>query len=85
MKPQLVWLVIPLLVGLSQPVLWGMNDRMARDSGQMEAAAVLHIIGAVFGFVLVFVGLKGAGGIAGLARVPWWAWLAGVHIASRCA
>ena len=74
----MVWVLIPVLVGLSQPILWAMNDRVAKGSGQMEAAVLLHVVGALFGLALVFIGLKGAQGLAGVLQVPWWAWLAGV-------
>ncbi len=74
----LLWIVIPLVVGLSQPVLWQMNVRVAESTGHVEAAVLLHVIGAGAGIGFVMAGLRGAGGWAGLAQVPWWAWTAGI-------
>ncbi len=74
----LVWILIPLLVGLSQPVLWQMNLRVAQTTGYMEAAVLLHVVGAAAGFGFVFAGMRGDGGLVGMQQVPWWAWTAGV-------
>ena len=72
------WLLAPILVGLSQPVLWQMNVRVSDRSGEMEAAVVLHVVGAVAGAAIALAGLRGAGGWVGLADAPPWAFLAGV-------
>ena len=72
-----LWLAIPLLVGLSQPIIWQMNIIIARHTGNMESAVILHVIGAVFGLSLVLGGMRG-GWEGGLSTIPWWAWLAGV-------
>lgn len=71
-------ILVPVVVGLIQPVLWQMNVTVARRSGDMEAAVLLHIVGAIAGLGMVLAGLRGAGGLSGLLSAPWWAWLAGV-------
>ena len=76
MQSSVLWLSIPIIVGLSQPLIWQMNLRMARHTGNMESAVILHIVGAVFGLSLAMGGLRG-GWEGGLSAVPWWAWLAG--------
>lgn len=71
-----LWLVVPLVVGLSQPIIWQMNIRLARHTGDMESAVILHIVGTVFGMSLILGGMRGSWE-GGLAAVPWWAWIAG--------
>ncbi len=73
---QHAWLMVPVVVGASQPLLWEMNLRVARRLGDMEAAVALHVVGAVVGLGWLAAGLRGPG-LAQAARVPWWAWLAG--------
>ncbi len=73
-----LWLLAPILVGLSNPVLWQMNVRMSDRSGEMEAAVVLHVVGALAGAAIVTLGLKGTVGWSGVASAPPWAFLAGV-------
>ena len=72
-----LWLTIPVIAGLLQPVIWQMNLRVARHTGDMESAVILHIIGSIFGLSLLTTGARGAWE-GGLAAVPWWAWLAGM-------
>jgi transporter family-2 protein len=71
-----VWLLAPIAAGLAQPIIWQMNNRVARALGDTEAAALLHLVGAVAGLGWMAVGLRG-GGSGGLATIPWWAWLGG--------
>lgn len=70
------WLLVPILVGLFQPLLWQMNLRLARASGDMEAAVLLHVVGTVVGIGWIMAGLRGQGP-SQLSGVPWWAWLGG--------
>lgn len=77
MSGNAIWFVLPLLVGLVQPVIWRLNVAMARGTGDMEAAAILHGVGLIVGLGWVGLGLRGSPGLAGLAQVPWWAWLGG--------
>jgi len=46
---QAAWLLAPLVAGHSQPVRWQMNLRVARVTGDMEAAVVLHVVGTLVG------------------------------------
>lgn len=71
------WMLVPLVVGLSQPLLWGMNEKVKQHTGAMEAATVLHVVGALVGGLLVVLGLRGPGGFSGLRDAPPWAFLAG--------
>jgi transporter family-2 protein len=77
MSQSALWLVVPVGVGLCQPIIWQMNLRLARHTGDMESAVILHIVGAVFGLSLAAGGLRGSWS-GGLSAVPWWAWLAGI-------
>ncbi|MCB9766359.1 MAG: DMT family transporter [Alphaproteobacteria bacterium] len=70
------WLLVPLAVGLAQPVIWQMNLRVAEKTGVMESAIVLHVIGTAIGLGWFLGGVRGAG-FGGLGAVPWWAWAAG--------
>jgi transporter family-2 protein len=72
----LYWLA-PVVVGILQPVIWGMNLRVDKASGPIEAATVLHVVGVFAGLAWFAVGVRGAG-FGQLASVPWWAWLGGV-------
>ena len=76
MTHQTAWLAIPMLIGLSQPVLWQMNLRVAKYTGEMESAVILHLVGTVVGLLCVAGGLR-VHGFSGLGAIPWWAWLAG--------
>ena len=73
---RVLWLLTPILVGLVQPILWQMNLRVARTTGVVEAAVVLHVVGVAVGLGWWLGGVRGAGW-SGLSAVPWWAWLAG--------
>lgn len=70
------WMLVPVLVGTMQPVIWGMNLRMNKATGELEAATILHVVGAFVGLLWFAVGLRG-GGFAGALAAPWWAWLGG--------
>jgi bacterial/archaeal transporter family-2 protein len=72
----LSWFLVPALFGLLQPVIIQMNLVVARHAGVVEAAVLLHAVGAVFGFGLWAVGLRGVG-FGALGAVPWWAFLGG--------
>jgi transporter family-2 protein len=72
-----VWLLIPLAFGVAQPVLWLMNQAVARAVGHMESALVLHVVGTVVGMAWLSVGLRGQGGWTELSALPWWVFLAG--------
>ena len=71
-----IWFVLAICIGIAQPVLWQMNLKTAEHTGIIEAAVVLHVVGAVFGLVLLFSTGK-LGSWEGLLTMPWWAWLAG--------
>jgi transporter family-2 protein len=71
-----LWTLLAISVGLLQPVIWQMNLKVADSTGVLEAAVVLHVVGTLFGLVLLFAN----GRIetwAGLSSVPLWAWTAG--------
>ncbi len=53
-----------------------MNLKAAEHSGIIEAAVILHVVGAVFGVVLLLATGR-TGSWHGLLLMPWWAWLAG--------
>ncbi|HCH64320.1 MAG: hypothetical protein CL927_08245 [Deltaproteobacteria bacterium] len=71
-----IWLLIPLLVGAVQPVVWQMNVRLAKFTGEMESAVLLHVVGTIVGLGWMSVGLRQAGLGAALSA-PWWALLGG--------
>lgn len=71
-----LFVLIPVLAGVLQPVIWGMNLRMDRASGAVEAATILHLVGAVTGLGYWILGLRGQG-FSGLGAVPVWAWFGG--------
>lgn len=71
-----IWLIIPVLVGLAQPVVMQMCVRVSRATGDMESAVILHVIGAVVGIAWLGAGLRG-GGFSGMQSIPWWAFLGG--------
>ena len=73
---QTTWLLIPLMVGIAQPVLWQMNVRLAKATGEMESAVLLHVVGTVVGLGWMSVGLRQAG-FGGTLSAPWWALLGG--------
>ena len=70
------WLLVPVVVGAVQPVIWQMNVRVAKHTGDMESAVLLHVVGVVVGLMWIAGGLRGAGE-GGLGAIPWWAWAAG--------
>lgn len=72
-----IWLLVPVIAGLAQPVIWAMNLRLARETGSVEASMILHLVGGVMGGALLAVGLRGSPGLSGLAAVPLWAFFAG--------
>lgn len=72
-----IWWLVPVVVGFMQPVIWGMNLRVDKGSGPIEAATILHFVGALAGLVWFGVGLRGLG-FGNLGSLPWWAWLGGV-------
>ena len=72
----LIWLLVPVIVGATTPIVLQMAVQMAKSVGHMESAVVLHAVGALVGLAWVGLGLRGAG-FTHLAEVPWWAWLGG--------
>ena len=72
----MAWWLVPVVVGLMQPVLWQMNLRLAKGTGDMEAAVILHVVGTVVGFGWVAAGLRQQG-FSQLGSLPWWAFLGG--------
>jgi bacterial/archaeal transporter family-2 protein len=73
---RLAWFLVPMLVGVLQPVIWGMNLKMKSGTGVMESATLLHLVGTVVGLGWFLAGMRG-GGFAGAVSMPWWAWLGG--------
>ena len=71
-----LWLLIPLMVGAVQPVIWQMNVRLAKSTGEMESAVLLHLVGTIVGLGWMSVGLRQAG-FGGTLSAPWWALLGG--------
>ena len=72
----IMWLIVPLIIGLAHPVILQMSVRVSRTTGDMESAVILHVIGSIVGLGWIAMGLRG-GGFSGLSAVPWWAYLAG--------
>ena len=77
MSANFAWAIVPLVVGLSQPAVLAMSVEYARRTGVMESAIALHVVGSVVGVGWLAAGLRGEAGFAGMAAVPWWAWLGG--------
>ena len=75
--PHAAWLLVPLAFGVAQPILWLMNQAVARATGNMESALVLHVVGTLVGAAWLGAGLRGSGSWANLAELPWWVFLAG--------
>jgi len=71
-----LWLVIPILVGLSQPLIMQMCVRVSRATGDMESAVILHLVGTLVGLGWMGLGLRQAG-FSGVGNIPWWAFLGG--------
>ena len=69
------WVLVPVVIGLCQPVIWQMTLRLAKTAGDMPAAAMMHLVGAVAGGVFVIAGLQG--GDANWHKLPWWVWFGG--------
>ena len=74
--PHIIWFLIPIFLGLCQPFILQMTIRLAKAAGDMPAAAILHLVGALTGGVFMLLGLRGGDGNWG--ELPWWAWLGGV-------
>ena len=72
----LLWLLVPIVVGLAHPVLLQMSVRVSRHSGDMESAVILHVIGSIVGLGWMGIGLR-SGGFSSMGSIPWWAFLAG--------
>ena len=72
----LMWLLVPLIIGLAHPMILQMSVRVSRTTGDMESAVILHVTGSVVGLGWMAMGLRGSG-FGGLNAVPWWAYLAG--------
>lgn len=77
MSGSLIWLAIPILVGLCQPLIWSMNMAVMRRTGVMEASVILHAVGTAVGLMWLVGGLRGGPGFSQLGQIPWWAWLGG--------
>ena len=73
--PHWIWFLAPILIGMVQPIIWQMTIRLAKTAGDMPAAAILHLIGALVGGAFMISGLRGGNGL--WDQVPWWAWLGG--------
>ena len=70
------WWMVPVVVGLMQPVIWQTTLRIAKGTGDMEAAITLHLVGTLVGLGWMGMGMR-QGGFSGLGSVPWWAFLGG--------
>ena len=70
------WLLVPVVVGFAQPVIWQMTLQLAKRVGDMPASVLLHLVGTLAGAVLVLGGLRGGDGQWN--SIPWWAWFGGV-------
>jgi bacterial/archaeal transporter family-2 protein len=71
-----IWFLVPAVFGALQPVIIQMNLSVARHAGVVEAAVLLHAVGAAFGLGIWGLGLRGIG-FGALGAVPWWAFLGG--------
>jgi bacterial/archaeal transporter family-2 protein len=71
-----LWLIVPILIGLAQPVIMQMSVRVSRVTGEMESAVILHAVGAIIGLLWMGLGIRGVG-FSVMNAVPWWAYLAG--------
>ncbi len=71
-----LWFAIPIVMGICHPIVLQMSVRVSKDTGDMESAVILHVIGAIIGLGWVGIGVRGAG-FSGMGSVPWWAFLAG--------
>jgi bacterial/archaeal transporter family-2 protein len=69
------WLLVPVVMGICQPVIWQMTLRLAKTVGDMPAAALLHLVGGAAGGLFILMGLRGGDGE--WSSLPWWAWLGG--------
>ena len=56
------WLLVPVIIGMVQQIIWKMTLQLAKSFGDIPASVILHFIGALFGGVLVAFGLKGGDG-----------------------
>ncbi len=65
-----LWFLVPIFMGICQPVIWQMTLRLAKTAGDMPAAALLHLVGAVAGGMFMLAGLRGGSGE--WASTPWW-------------
>ncbi len=70
-----IWFLVPIFMGLCQPVIWQMTLKLANTAGDMPAAALLHLVGALAGGVFMMAGLRG--GTGDWSATPWWAWMGG--------
>lgn len=73
--PVWAWFIIPVVIGLCQPLIIQMTIQLARVMGDMPASAVLHFVGAFTGAIFVLLGLRG--GDSEWSTLPWWAWFGG--------
>ncbi len=71
----ILWFLVPVFMGLCQPILWQMTLRLASVAGNMPAAVILHAVGTVAGGLFMAAGLRG--GNNQWNTLPWWAWLGG--------
>lgn len=77
MSNPLLWLAIPVVVGLCQPLIWSMNMAVMQRTGMMEASTLLHAVGTAVGFLWLLGGLRGEQGLSQAGQIPWWGWLGG--------
>ena len=70
------WFLVPVAVGLCQPVIWQMTLQLAKRAGDMPASVLMHLVGALAGGLLVLAGM--GGGDAEWESLPWWAWCGGM-------
>lgn len=65
-----------LVFGALLPVVLRMNETMARHLGVVAGAWAPHVVGALFGLVLLPVMSRGWTG--SIAAIPWWAYGGGI-------
>ena len=73
--PHIIWFIIPIFLGICQPIILQMTIRLSKVMGELPAATALHLVGTAMGAVLMVGGLRGGNGQ--WQTLPWWAWLGG--------
>ncbi|MDR1702795.1 MAG: DMT family transporter [Sporomusaceae bacterium] len=67
-----------LASGIIMAVQGSVNTALGKNTGVLEASFIVHLVGTVSAFLLIFVFKLGSGDVLAFSAAPWYTWLGGV-------